>query len=60
MRSGKKTFDCVKMKHRGAEKVQQLISGMTRDEELAFWAKGTEELRRRQKELKASRRGASK
>jgi len=41
------------MKHRGAEKVQQAISGMTLDEELAFWAQGTQELLARQKELQA-------
>ena len=32
-----KTFDCVEMKHRGAEKVREQIDGMTLEQELAFW-----------------------
>lgn len=47
----KKTFDCVEMKHYGAEEVQKIIAGMTPEEELAYWQSGTEELRRRQEEL---------
>lgn len=54
MRPGTKTFDCVDMKHRGAEKVQQAISGMTLAEELAFWARGTRELLARKSELQAA------
>jgi len=40
-----KTFDCVEMKRRGAEKVQEEIAGMTPAQELAYWQRGTEELR---------------
>lgn len=40
-----KTFDCVEMKRKGAEKVQGEIAGMTLEEELAYWQRGTEELR---------------
>ena len=32
-----KKFDCVEMKHLGAEKVQEQIAGMTREEEIRFW-----------------------
>ena len=39
-----KMFDCVEMKRRGAEKVQRATQGMTREEELAFWSRGTAEL----------------
>jgi len=49
----KKTFDCVEMKRRGAEEVQKTLVGMTPEEEMAYWKNGTEELRQRQKELRA-------
>lgn len=48
-----KTFDCVKMKRQGAEKVQQELAGMTLEEEIAFWQRGTEELRQRQMQARA-------
>lgn len=51
----KKTFDCVEMKRRGAEEVQQLLASMTAEEELAYWQRGTEELQQRQQELRLSR-----
>ena len=47
-----KMFDCVEMKRRGAEKVQRVTQGMTRAEELAFWARGTAELLKEQKALR--------
>jgi hypothetical protein len=43
-----KTFDCVEMKQRGAEQVQQELMKMTPEEEIAFWQKGTEKLRQKQ------------
>ena len=42
--------DCVAMKRKGAEYVAELIKGMSRSEELEFWAKRTEALRNKQKE----------
>ena len=51
----KKTFDCVEMKHRGAEEVQKTLAGMTPEEELAYWQSGTKDLRRRQEELRLLR-----
>jgi hypothetical protein len=33
----KKTFDCVEMKHRGAEKVQAQLAEMTLEEQLRYW-----------------------
>lgn len=45
-----KTFDCVEMKRQGAEKVQQELAGMTLEEEIAFWQRGTEELRQQQRQ----------
>ena len=47
-----KTFDCVEMKRRGAEKVRRATQGMTREEELAFWVRGTAELMEVQKALR--------
>jgi hypothetical protein len=47
-----RNFNCVKMKHSGAKKVQDKIKNMTIEEELMFWKKGTEELRNKQKTLK--------
>ncbi|MCY3765068.1 MAG: hypothetical protein OXH06_06530 [Gemmatimonadetes bacterium] len=38
----KKTFDCVEMKRRGAERIQGLTAGMTMEEQLVFWKKRTE------------------
>ena len=32
-----KTFDCVEMKRRGAERVMHKLEGMSREEQLAFW-----------------------
>jgi len=54
MKPGTKTFDCVEMKHRGADKVQHAIRRMTVAEELAFWAEGTRELLARKRELQAA------
>lgn len=47
-----RNFDCVKMKHSGAKKVQDKIKNMTMEEELKFWKEGTKELRSKQKTLK--------
>ena len=44
-----KTFDCVEMKHRGAEKIRVKIGHMTKEEELAFWQECSQILRQRQK-----------
>ena len=43
-----KTFDCVEMKHRGAEAIQKQLTGKTPEEALAFWKRHTEALKARQ------------
>jgi hypothetical protein len=48
----KKTFDCVEMKHRGAERIYKQIVNMTPEEQLAFWQERTELLRKRQQTVK--------
>lgn len=40
----KKSFDCVKMKHRGAARVQAEIAGMSREEQIEYWRKQTADL----------------
>ena len=51
----KKIFDCVAMKHQGAEQIQKNISGLNTEEELKFWHKHSTALRRRREELLAKR-----
>ena len=43
-----KTFDCVEMKHRVAEKVREQTKGMTLEQELEFWRERSRILRQRQ------------
>jgi hypothetical protein len=49
-----KTFDCVEMKRRGAEKVQAATCHMSHAEELDFWARGTAELQEEQQSARRS------
>ena len=51
-----KTFDCVEMKHRGAEKVREQINGMTLEQELAFWRERSRILRQRQESVREKQR----
>ena len=44
----KKQIDAVRVQHEGARRVQSLLAGKSRDEELAFWREATARLRRRQ------------
>jgi hypothetical protein len=39
-----KLFDCVEMKHKGADKIQNRLNQLTRQQELDYWMKGTEDL----------------
>ena len=50
----KKSFDCVDMKHEGAAIIQAKLEGMSREEQLAYWQKRTNELKEFQR--KAIRR----
>ena len=47
----RKKFDCVEMMHRGQAAEQKRLKGMTDEEKLEYWRKGTEELRARQQEI---------
>ena len=44
-----KKFDCIEMKRRGAELVQQRLEGKSLAQKLEYWQKGTEELKKLQK-----------
>jgi len=46
-----KTFDCVRMKRQGAEQVMKRLEGKTLQEQLEYWQKGIEELKRHQRSL---------
>lgn len=48
-----KTFDCVEMKHRGAEHLKKKIDRLTAQQELAFWTERSSELKQRQATAKA-------
>lgn len=52
----KKTFDCVVMKRRGAEKIYKQITGMTAEQELLFWQHRTDSLKQRQHAIRNRRR----
>ena len=41
-----KTFDCVQMKRLGAELVRKQLEGKSFEQQLEYWRKGTEELKR--------------
>ncbi|MCC7492351.1 MAG: hypothetical protein IT204_08405 [Fimbriimonadaceae bacterium] len=49
----KKRFDCVEMKRRGAELVMAQLAGLTREEQLAYWAARGEDLKERQRLARA-------
>jgi hypothetical protein len=50
----KKTFDCVRMKRQGAERVMKRLEGKSPQEQLEYWQMGTEELRKLQERLRAT------
>lgn len=47
----KKTFDCVEMKHVGAEQIRKQTVGMTRQQLLEFWRQRSQALREHQQQL---------
>ena len=54
-----KRFDCVEMMHRGAERVREQVEGMTLEEEVAYWRRRTEELRKLKRRMMNKVRRAS-
>ena len=51
-----KTFDCVEMKRKGAERVMKRTEGMTFEERLKYWQEGTARLLERQKKLASNKK----
>ncbi len=52
----KNRFDCVEMKHRSAEKIQQKLKDFSLEEELGFWKKRSVELKNRKEKIKENRK----
>jgi hypothetical protein len=46
-----KTFDCVQMKRKGAEVVRQQLRGKTFEQQVGYWQKGTDELKKLRRRL---------
>jgi len=51
-----KPFDCVEMKHRGAEKIRKKIGKLTQKEELQFWKEKTASLIERKSRIEGNRK----
>lgn len=47
-----KPFNCVEMKRQGAELVRKQLEGISFEEKLEYWRKGTEELKKLQTEAR--------
>ena len=54
----KKTFDCVEMKHRAAEKVQARLAGMSLDEQVEYWERRGKDLKQAKARTKARRKAS--
>ena len=50
-----KNFDCADMKRQGAERVMKQLEGKSFQEQLEYWKKGTEDLKKLQNKLKKIR-----
>ncbi len=51
-----KTFDAVRMKRQGAERVMKHLEGKSPQEQLEYWQKGTDDLRKLQRRLRETAR----
>ena len=51
----RKTFDCVRIKREGTERVMKQLEGKSLQEQLENWQKGTENLKRLQQKLREAR-----
>lgn len=53
-----KKFDCVEMMHQGGERIRREVEGMTLDEEVEYWKKRTDSLRREMAAYKNTRKAS--
>ena len=44
-----KSFDCVEMKRKGAEVIYQKIASLSIEQQLEYWRKGSDSLRKQMK-----------
>ena len=56
----RKKFDCVEMMHRAQAAERKLLRGMTLEEKLEYWRKGTEEMRALQHKSQRSKAATGK
>ncbi len=54
-----KSFDCVEMKHKGAEAIHKKIASLSMEQQLEYWRKGSASLRRQMKPSNEVDRGLS-
>jgi len=47
-----KAFDCVQMKRSGADLVRKQLQGKSFQQQLEYWKKGTEDLKKLQKQAR--------
>jgi hypothetical protein len=59
MKTKKKAFDCVAMKHQAQERIRSELAGLSREEELAYWRRIAEQARA-DRETPRKRRGERK
>ena len=50
-----KTFDCVKMKREGGARVLKNLQGKSTEEQLCYWQRGTDDLRRHQRRIRGGK-----
>ncbi len=54
MNKEKKSFDCVEMKHKAAERIRKELEGKSKEERLAYWREESETQRKIHAETIAS------
>jgi hypothetical protein len=47
-----KSFDCVEMKRKGAEVIYQKVASLSIEQQLEYWRKGSDSLRKQMKPTK--------
>ena len=51
-----KTFDCVEMKRRGAERIYEQLKGKSMEEQVAFWREKNREFQEEREARRAQRK----
>ena len=52
-----KSFDCVEMKRKGAEVIYQKVASLSVEQQLEYWRKGSDSLRKQMKSVNQLDRG---